>query len=214
MLNPFQRVKPACPVCDSGSFETGGHGILRCAGCGTDLHVPWAHDRWIWGLVVVALALIGSLTFSHEHAGAWLLMLIVGSIPLRVFAGRLIPPWLESGKQRSRLPFLFWYLIYAVGLPLYVLAMGWFHVLTGGSQGEISEFLVDISIPMAWISSDFLLDSNKSFFDVCGVILGNSFFYAAFSFAAWRGVRSRLKRNRVTAMNLGSKPDPEDDGLE
>jgi hypothetical protein len=95
-----------------------------------------------------------------------------------------------------------------------VLAMGWFHVLTGGSQDEIREFLVDTSMPLALINSCFLLDSSKSFFDVCGVILANSFFYAVTTFVAWRGVRTILKRNRVTAMNIESKPDPEDDGLD
>lgn len=213
MFNPFHRAKPTCPACGSLLFETGGHGVLRCAACHTDLHVPWAYARWTWILVCVVLALIGSLTFSNDHAGTWLLFLILGSIPLRMIAGSLIPPWLEVGKQRPRVLFFFWYLMYALGAPLVVLAIGWFQVLTG-PRGELTESLVAFSLPLAWIYSGFLLDPSKSFLDVCGVILGNSFFYAVATFAAWRGVHSILKRNRVTAMNLESKPDPEDDGLE
>jgi hypothetical protein len=98
-------------------------------------------------------------------------------------------------------------------MPLYVLALGWFHVLTGSSRSELSEFLITLSWPLDWISSDFLLDSNKTFLDACGTVVGNSFFYAVASFAAWRFVRGILKRNRVTAMNLESSSDPEEDEL-
>jgi hypothetical protein len=73
--------------------------------------------------------------------------------------------------------------------------------------------LITSSWPLDWISSDFLLDSTKTFLDAGGTVLGNSFFYAVATFAAWRFVRAILKRSRVTAMNLDSRPDPEEEEL-
>ena len=98
-------------------------------------------------------------------------------------------------------------------MPLFVVAFGWFHVLTGSSRNELKEFLIQESLPLAWFSSDFLLDSNKTFLDACGTVLGNSFFYAVATFAAWRSVRAILKRSLVTAMNLESRPDPAEEDL-
>ena len=190
-----------------------GHGILKCALCESELYVPIAYARWIWALIVSILAMAGAITFSSTHAGTWLLFLILSSIPLRIALGKVIPPWLEAGQQRFRFTFLLWYLGFSISIPLYVLGMGWFRVLTGGSKGEINEYLVTFSLPLGWISSDFVLDPSKSFLDACGVILGNSFFYALATFAAWRGARAVLKRNRVTAMNLESRPDPHEDDL-
>lgn len=34
--------------------------------------------------------------------------------------------------------------------------------------------MIEISIHLAWISSDFLLDESKTFLDACGVVLGNT----------------------------------------
>jgi hypothetical protein len=73
--------------------------------------------------------------------------------------------------------------------------------------------LITFSGPLDWISSDFVLDSNKTFLDVCGNVVGNSFFYAVATFAAWRSVRAILKRSRVTAMNRESRPDAEGEEL-
>lgn len=96
-------------------------------------------------------------------------------------------------------------------MPLYVLALGWFHVLTGSSRSEVSEFLITFSWPLDWITSDFVLDSNKTFLDACGTVVANSFFYAVATFAAWRFVRAILKRNRVIAMNLEPSSNPGED---
>jgi hypothetical protein len=150
-------------------------------------------------------------TYSSAHAGTWLLCLIISSIPLRVAVGKAIPPWFETGKQRFRFTFLLWYVGIALSMPLCVVALGWSHVLTGSSRDELRNFLVTESLPLAWISSDFLLDSNKTFLDACGTVLGNSFFYAVATFAAWRSVRAVLNRSRVTAMNLDSRPDAEEE---
>ena len=213
MFNPFRIEQPKCPVCGRRFFPVGGHGPLRCALCNAEVYIPAAYGRWMWLLIAVVLTVVGPATFRPEHAGTWLLLIIFSSIPLRIALGKLIPPWLKGVKEPSRFPFLIWYVSIALTMPLSVSAMGWFHVLTGGSQEEIREFLVAISLPLAWFNSSFLLNSNNTFFDACGVVLGNSFFYAVGMFGVWRGARAVIHRNRVTVMNIEGQPDPREDEL-
>jgi len=91
--------------------------------------------------------------------------------------------------------------------------MGWFHVLTGSSKNEIQETLTTISLPLAWISPEFLLNPSNNFFDVCGVVLANSFFYALATFIVWRWVHSVIRRNRVTAINIEGRIEHDDEIL-
>jgi hypothetical protein len=213
LFNPLKPEPPSCPVCRRQLFIVAGHGVLRCALCESELCIPIAYPQLLWLLIVTILGAIGIATYSSAHAGTWLLCLIISSIPLRIALGKTIPPWFNAGRQQFRFTFLLWYFGFALSLPLYRLAEGWFHVLTGNSKDELSEFLITSSWPLDWISSDFLLDSNKTFLDACGTVLGNSFFYAVATFAGWRFVRAILKRSRVTAMNLDSRPDPEEEEL-
>jgi hypothetical protein len=212
LFNPLKPQRPVCPACGRHFFIS-GHGVLKCAFCESKLCIPVAYPRLLWLLITIILVVVGMATYSSAHAGTWLLCLIISSIPLRVALGKAIPPWFETGRQQFRFTFLIWYLVMALSVPLDLIALGWFHLLLGSSRREVSNFLFTCSWPLDWISSDFVLDSNKTFLDACGTVVGNSFFYAVGTFAAWRSVRAILKRSRVTAMNIESRPDPQEEEL-
>lgn len=201
VFNPFKRNRPECPVCHHGGFVRERFGSLMCGSCGIEVRIPDAYARRMWLLVLTALTVLAVPTYNHRHAGTWLLLLILTALPVRVFLGRLIPPWLEVGKPRSRLSFVVWCILMAVGMPLITIVWGWLHVLLGNRR-ELLDFVVASSFPLAWISRDFLLDSNKSFFDACGVVLGNSFFYALWGFIAYRSMHAVMRRSRPTKINI------------
>ena len=211
MFNPFHRRIPLCPVCGGRIFRLGGHGPLRCAFCNSELYVPIAYARWIWVLVVVLLSGLGVMTYSVQHTGTWLLLLLLLSVAVRALLGILIPPWFQAGRQNVAFPFLLWYVIIAITLPVSVIGLGWFHVLIGASKSEISDLMVTFSLPLGWIRSDFIIDPTKNFFDVCGIVLGNSFFYALGTFAVWRGAHTIIRRNRVTAINIEGHDSADED---
>ena len=137
MFNPFRLEKPKCPVCGRTFLSARGHGPLRCALCNSEVFVPVAYARWIWFAIVVILCVVGVFTHNPEHPGIWLLLLILSSAPLRILLGILVPPWFKAKKERVGFPFPLWYVAIAISMPLSWIAMGWFHVLTGSSKGEI-----------------------------------------------------------------------------
>jgi hypothetical protein len=211
MFNPFQRDRPHCPVCRHIFQAAGGHGPLRCALCDSQVYIPVAYARWVWFAVLVLLCVVGIFTHNAQHSGIWILLLLLSAVPLRILLGILIPPWFEAKKDRVGFPFLLWYICLAITMPLSWTAIGWFQVLTGSSKSEIQETLITLSLPLGWISPEFLLNTSKDFFDVCGVVLGNSFFYALATFAVWRAAHSVIRRNRVTAMNIEGRSGDDDD---
>lgn len=213
MFNPFRRVKPNCPVCGRPFLAAREHGPLRCALCASQVYVPVAYARWIWFAESVVLSVIGIFTHNAQHPGIWILLLLLSAVPLRILLGILIPPWFQAKKDRFGFPFLLWYACFAITMPLSWIAMGWFLVLTGSSKSELQETLVALSLPLAWISSEFLLNPSKEFLDVCGVVLGNSFFYALATFLVWRAAHSVIHRNRVTAMNIEGRAEDDDDEI-
>jgi hypothetical protein len=138
------------------------------------------------------------------------LLLILCSIPARISLGILILPYYDAGKYKQGIPFLFWYFSYALAMPVAVTALGWFHVLVGASKSEISDTMVAMSLPLGWIDTAFIMNINRSFLDICGIVVGNSFFYAVATFALWRFARAMIHRNRVTVINIaGDKTDDE-----
>ena len=165
----------------------------------------------MWLLTIAGLSVLAAPTYSHQHAGTWLLVFIVCALPMRIVLNTVLPPWFEAGAKRFRFPFVAWYIAIALTLPVCVIVLGWFQVAIGASKSEIAESLVSFSIPLAWISSDFLIDGSKSFFDGCGIVLGNAFFYALAMFIAWRGTHMLLRRNRTTEIDIQRREPAEDD---
>ncbi|MBZ5664656.1 MAG: hypothetical protein LAO30_08650 [Acidobacteriia bacterium] len=170
--------------------------------CDAEVHIPFVYFRWIWFLVLTTLVALGILTFNARHAGTWLLVLLFLSIPIRVIWGILIPPWIERGAFKAGLPFIAWYVTLCAFQIAYSLFWGWLHVGLGASKAELNENWDFFSIPLCWISSAFLVRSDKWLSDVIGIIVGNTFFEALGMFAVYTGVRARLNRNRAIRLNI------------
>lgn len=203
MFNPLKRNCPVCPECKRPLLIRRG----RCCKCGVEVHLPVAYFRLLWFLTFLVLAGIGSVVFHSQHIGTWLFLLIIVSIPVRIAWGFVIPPWIERGEYKSGWPFGFFYLAVFMTLFLEWIAWGWLHVGLGATRAELSENWFFFSIPLCWISSNFLIRSDRWLSDAVGSILGNSFFYALFAFALYRAVSSVLDRNRAIRLNI---TDPEE----
>lgn len=197
-LNPFRREAPTCPGCSSRARIGRG----RCLYCHAQVYIPILYFRMLWLLVVLSLAAIGTATFRRDHAGTWLLALLLAAIPLRLIFGILIVPWFELGAVRYSLPFPVWYVACCVTTLIYWEAWSWLHLGLGASKDEINENWDFFSVPLAWINSAFLIRSDKWPSDVIGIIMGNAFFYALGTFALYAGVRTRLNRNRAIRLNI------------
>jgi hypothetical protein len=196
--NPLRRTMPVCPACKMSAR------IFRgcCAYCGAETYIPLAYFRWIWFLVIVVLIVIGTIADSHDHPGTWLLSLIFLSIPLRIVWSVLIPPWFELGRPKSGIPFLFWYVTCVTLAFFYWQAWGWLTILLRASRNDFNDMMGFFSMPLCWVNPRFFIAPDRSFWDVCGILAGNSFFYALLTFLLYRAVHARLRANRVTRMNL------------
>jgi ammonia channel protein AmtB len=158
--------------------------------------------RLLWLLTVVILGGAGAVTYSREHAGSWLLVLILTAIPLRVLLGVLLPPWFALGRPKSNLPFPVWYFSICLTMFLYWQFWGWSNLALGASQTEVAENLEFFSVPLCFASRSFLITPARTLPDVVGILFGNAFFYAIGMFIVYRAVHARLNRNRITQMNL------------
>jgi hypothetical protein len=197
MINPFRIRPPTCPECQSHIRRIHGN----CAYCGTDLYIPVAYFRWIWALALAVVVAVAIPTYTGRHAGSWLLGLVCLSLVLRVVAGFLIPPWLERGEPKPHMPFVIWYFACFLFLFCYWTFLGWSHVLVGSTR-EIGDLNAILSSPIGFISPVFFIVPSQSFADVCGILLGNSFFLSVATLILYRGAHAVIKRNRVTRMNL------------
>jgi len=198
MFNPLRRQPLICPECERPARIQGG----RCCGCGACIHLPVAYFRWLWFLTFLTLAGAATLVLTSQHIGTWLLLLIILTFPVRIAWSFVIPPWIERGELKSGWPFGFFYFAAFFTLFMDWMAFGWLHVGLGATKSEISENWFFFSIPLYWIDSNFLIQSDRWLSDAIGSILGNSFFYALVAFALYRGVSTRLNRNRAIRLKI------------
>ena len=80
-----------------------------------------------------------------------------------------------------------------------------------GSRQDLYDHFQMLSVPLAWINPNCLITPEKSFLDVCGIILANSYFGAFFLWLCGNGVRAVFRRNRVTRMSITDVPPDSDD---
>ncbi len=71
-----------------------------------------------------------------------------------------------------------------------------------GNPSDVQEHLEDLSLPLARISPNFLIRRESSILDVCGIILGNSFFFALLIFSFYQPIRWLFRRARPTQLNI------------
>jgi hypothetical protein len=184
----------------------------ECPFCHTDIGLAPSYQRCVGLLTFASVSLLAIATHKSTSGGAWLLGIFFSAIPCWITFLNIVPPWLKRGHNQPRITLVSSWLGAALTVFLVeFLVFGAAHVLFGASRRELLEFLWMLSEPLAWISPNFLITPAKSFFDLCGVILGNSVFFGSLIFACYQSVRWALRRNRPAQLSLSNTNSTEDD---
>lgn len=198
-----------CPKCGE---RIAGRQLRKwqCPSCHIPVTVADSYAR-LTGLLAVAIVItLGILTHRTNSDGTWLLCLILSVIPIRFVLSMIIPPWLKKGRYEFRFTFGEAIITSAIYIFLVLFVLGAGTILLLGSKNDVRELLEALSAPIVWINRNFLITPDKNFLDVCGVILGNSFFYGSFYFVCQRCVRCAYRKARPIRLSLSGK-DPTDD---
>lgn len=163
-------------------------------------------------LAFVFVLLIGTATYNQESDGTWLLSLAALAIATWFALAVSLPPWLKQGSYQTRFTFgaAYFTAVFEMFLVLFVGYTALISVL--GSSRDIREHLGMLSLPLFWFSKKFLITPESSFPDLCGILLGNSFFYGLVLYVCYQAVHWSMRRSRTTQLSLGVKnPTDEDD---
>jgi hypothetical protein len=140
-------------------------------------------------------------------------MIFLCAIPVSGFFSIAVPPKLVVGTYQPRVSLLSAWL--GAALTIFVveyLLFGSAYVFLKASPSDLQEHLTMLSLPLAWINRNFLTTPQKTFFDVCGVILGNSIFYGLIMYACYQPVRWAFRKAQPTQLSIsGKNPTAEDD---
>ena len=187
------RNGPACPIC---------HEWLRYSR-------KQARNRAF--IAYAALIVIGFMTYTSKAVGSWLLFLLLLGIPINWLCNLFTRPRLEVGTPQPRLTYMGYVILLALEIfVLYVVVIGGFMWLAGGSRRDLNELYDALSYPLAWLNPNFRITTESSFLDKFGTILGNSLFYGGLMYTCYLFVRRTFTRNRVTQIGITDRS-PEDD---
>lgn len=210
--NPVSRFKPlTCPRCNERIHRQQVKD-WECPSCHSDFGLAPSYQRCVGSLTLASVSLLAVATHKSTSGGAWLLSVFSSAIPSWFIFMIVVPPWLKRGHNQPKFTIVVSWL--SAALSVFVvefLGFGAAHLLLGASRRELLEHLEMLSMPLAWISPNFLITPSKSFFDVCGVILGNSVFFGSLIFAAYQPVRLAFRRSRPTQLSLSNSNSTEDE---
>jgi hypothetical protein len=173
-----------------------------CPTCETRISISADYSRWTPVVIVLATILFAWFTRTPDSRGAWLLSMILASFILRTGFLMVFPPPLAVAPKTQGIPFAVCYVVFAltVFIQQFIL-FGWAAFLFG-TKRELYEHLEMLSYPIAWINPKFLITPQNSFFDVCGVLLANSYFGAFTYWVCANTVRAIFRRSRVTQLSI------------
>lgn len=177
----------------------------ECPHCHTDFGLARSYQRIVALLTLILTSLLAVITHGSSSGGAWLLLIFISAIPIWFILIIALPPWLKEGRNQPRITLVTTWL--GAALSVFVvefLLFGSAHVLLGASGSELTEHLEMLSMPLAWISTNFLITPRRSLFDVCGVILGNSIFFGSAIYVFYQPVRWAFHRARPTQLSLSN----------
>ena len=183
-----------------------------CPFCHNGIAISDAYNRNAALFTLAGVILVGAATHDSEAGGTWLLWTILSALPLWFLFLISVPPSLQVGQRQPRLTIVGAYLasvfsIFGVG----VLGLGGAYMVLGASRAEVQEHMVGLSLPVGWISPNFFIMPGRSFLDVCGILLGNSFFYGLVLFGCFRVIHWILQKNRPTRLSISDTSPTEDD---
>jgi hypothetical protein len=183
-----------------------------CPSCKAEVGLASSYAWFTELLSFASVALLGVVTHTPTSDGGWLFAILLCVIPFWVLFMIVIPPWLKRGINQPTITFAgAWLGAAATWFLVEFLVFGAAHVLLGASRSENREYLEMLSEPLDRISLNFLLTPEKSFIDVCGVILGNSLFFGAVFFICYHSVRWVFRRSRPTQLSISSTKTTDDE---
>jgi len=168
-----------------------------------ELGIARSYRRCVGLLALASGSILGAATHQPASSGGWLLGVILITIVFWFFFQAVIPPWLQQGRNRPQFLFLGLWVSAAIGgLVFQFVGFGIVRILLGGSPEEWRQHIDFLSFPLSLIDRNFQLTPANSFFDLCGVLVGNSFFYALFVYLCYQPVRRAFRRNRPTRLSI------------
>jgi hypothetical protein len=199
-----------CPLC-SARFERRQLRAWVCPHCRAEIGVAYSYRRSAGLLTLAWITVLGIATHNASSDGTWLLGIVLsGALFWLVFVA-VVPPWLKKGSDQSRMTLGLIYL--SVVASTFVVSFLGFTgmIMLLGNPGDLQEHLETMSMPLVWMSPNFLITRDKSFPDVCGVLVGNSFFMGLLLFACYQPIRWLRHRNRPTQLSITDQPSTDDD---
>lgn len=206
------RFKPlTCPRCGE-PIDRRRLNEWVCPSCQARIGIAHSYQRCVDLLTFAWIVLLGIVTHRSASDGTWLLGIILSAIPFWIAFIVLVPPWLKQGSNQPRVTIVSSFLGAAMTIFLVEFLGFTAVILLLGSKRDLQEHLDMLSWPLAWINPNFLITPDKALSDVCGVILGNSFFFGLLLFACYQAVRWAFRRARVQRLWLsGTNPTDDDD---
>lgn len=201
---------PLCPSCrrvlDRKMFKQ------SFCECGVEFRIAYSYKLWTVIGSGAILLITGYLTYTPQAGGAWLLGLFLLWLPLRLLLMLYFPLKLELGREKFRASYIACVIGTAIALfAVEFVGFGWMGMAVGASKQEMAEHLEFLSVPLGWLSHAFIIRPDKTFLDVCGIILGNSFFYGFGLYICFNVVHAAFRKNRVMQMNISGSIDITDD---
>lgn len=204
-------LKPlTCPQCGE-RIERRQLKLWVCPSCHTSFGIAHSYQRCADLVMFASVAFLAAMTHKSTSDGTWLLGVILPGVPCWFLFLVLVPPWLKQGSNQVRVTVLSSYL--GAAMTIFLAGLGWSAVimLLGGSKQDLQEHWAMLSLPLVYVSPNFLITTDSSFTDMCGVVLGNSFFFGLLMFACYQTVRWFFHRNRPTQLSLSGPNHTDDD---
>ena len=163
-------------------------------------------------MALLAVILIGSATYSHASTGLWIIGLVLFWAWIAFVLSLMIPATYERGNPQAQFTWVASFLtIFATWFTVEFVGLLAAHVLLGATSREVQELLEFLSVPLGWFSSQFVITPQVRFLDVCGIVLGNSFFIAMPVFVCAKTTQYVMNRNRVVQLGIDHKLGDADD---
>jgi hypothetical protein len=199
-----------CPKCDE-RITRRQLTKWQCPYCHTAVTLADSYSRWIWSFTIAFVIALGIATHRTDSGGTWLFWLFLSALPINFILNVMLPPWLKEGTFQFRFTFVAAFFLGTIDVFVVVFVIFTIAVLLLGTKSDVREHLALLSWPLDLISPNFLITPEKSFTDVCGVILGDGLLYGSWLFGCFRLVHWAWRKGRPTQLSLsGRNPTDED----
>lgn len=183
-----------------------------CVACNEPVRISWAYRRQVAYMALVIDALIALATYHQTSSGPWIIGLVLFWLLITFVLRIILPATYETGYPQPQITFVSAFLGMFITLFLVeFLAFLTLYVALGAKPAEVQEHLWIMSEPLVFFDQQFLITPEKTFLDVCGILLGNSFLIGIPFFVSVKIVQFFLRRNRALQIGIEGSFDKTDD---